>query len=152
MTAPPIPPLTLPAPWTYAISARTRTTTRLTLGRPGDRKSTVELQRCCTGRLARSYPANTHDIEIRTAGDLSGPELTDVLAVLVHAILQADKACRRIVFAATAGDQATIAAAEAADFRPVVDVDLPDAELTLLIAEPNWVTALDRKLDHVPGT
>jgi len=40
-------------------------------------------------------------------------------------------------------------AAEMAGFRPVVDVDVPGAELRLFVAEPVWVSNID--LQRVPG-
>ncbi|GCE44881.1 hypothetical protein Rhow_000507 [Rhodococcus wratislaviensis] len=47
---------------------------------------------------------------------------------------------------------ATIAAAEAAGFRYVVDVDVAESELSLLVSEPGWVTEVDIDLEHVPGS
>lgn len=65
-------------------------------------------------------------------------------------ILRSDAHCRRVVFAAAAGDQAMVAAVQAAGFRCVLDVDVPGAELSLLVAEPGWVT--ERDDDRVPGS
>jgi hypothetical protein len=65
--------------------------------------------------------------------------------------MAADPECRRVVFAASVGDLDAVAAAQAAGFRYVLDVDVPDAELSLLVAEPDWVSDVDADLDRVPG-
>lgn len=62
----------------------------------------------------------------------------------------ADPRCRRVVFAADADDAGAIESAGAAGFRHVVDVDIPGAQLALLVAEPDWINALNT--DRVPGT
>ncbi|WP_433566679.1 hypothetical protein ACQP1O_16630 [Nocardia sp. CA-151230] len=113
---------------------------------------TVELERCATGRLRHTYPVHSHDVEVRVTGTLPGPLLADLLNALFAAVEAADPYSRRLVFAASADGCNAIAAAESVGFRSVVDIDLPDARLSLLVAEPNWVTAVDMDLDHVPGT
>lgn len=110
----------------------------------------IEFERCVTGRLRDAYPSHAHDVEIRLAEDLPPDRLTQVLGQAARAALDSDPRCRRVVFAAPAGDTATIAATEAAGFRYVLDVDLAGIELSLLVAEPGWVTVLDS--DRVPGT
>jgi len=92
------------------------------------------------------------DVEIRTStsADLPAAEVQGVLARTARQCLDADPRCRRVVYAAPAGDSTALGAATAAGFRYVVDVDLPDVSLSLLVAEPGWVTAID--LDRVPGT
>lgn len=110
----------------------------------------VRLERCAEGRLAKAYPVNAHDVEVRIDDRLPGAELSEVLGAAVAQALSSDPGCRRVVFATEVDDVATIATAEAAGFRYVVDVDLPGAQLSLLVAEPDWVTAAD--LDRVPGT
>jgi hypothetical protein len=57
-----------------------------------------------------------------------------------------------VVFAAPVDDLEIVAAAEAAGFRYVVDVEVPGEDLSLLVAEPEWVTRVDMDLDRVPGT
>jgi hypothetical protein len=81
--------------------------------------------------------------------DLGAPE---ALGLLLRAVLAADPDCRRVVHAVPEGDRTAIEAAEAAGFRYVVDVDLHDRQLSLLVAEPGWVTATDLDLDRVPGS
>ncbi|HJQ45102.1 MAG TPA: hypothetical protein VJ870_02105 [Amycolatopsis sp.] len=112
----------------------------------------VRIEHCAGGRLGDAYPVNAHDVEVRVHDRLSAAELSVVLGAAVEDALASDPRCRRVVFAAEVADVATITAAEAAGFRHVVDVDLPDAELSLLVAEPAWVTAVDIDLDRVPGT
>jgi hypothetical protein len=62
-----------------------------------------------------------------------------------------DPRCRRVVHAVPAGQRDQIAAAESAGCRYVVDVDLGREELSLLVAEPDWVTDTDIDIDRVPG-
>ncbi|RVX38879.1 hypothetical protein EDD27_1207 [Nonomuraea polychroma] len=107
----------------------------------------VRLERCATGRLRDAYPVAAHDLELRV-----NEATTGLLRALVEAVSVADPRCRRVVYAVPEGDLAGIAAAEAAGFRYVVDVDLADAQLSLLVAEPAWVTRTDMDLDNVPDT
>jgi hypothetical protein len=72
--------------------------------------------------------------------------------VLAGAIQAADPRCRRVVFAAPVDDLEIVAAAQAAGFRYVVEVEVPGEDLSLLVAEPEWVTRVDMDLDRVPGT
>jgi hypothetical protein len=74
-----------------------------------------------------------------------------VLADPAEEALRRDLPCGRVVFDADAGDAATLAAAEAAGFRYVMDVDLADAALSLLVAEPARGTAVGMDLDRAPG-
>ena len=113
----------------------------------------VVLERCATGRLRAAYPVAEHDVEARFADATPEPAVvTSVLERAVAAVLDADPQCRRVVFAAPEGDLATLAAAENAGFRYVVDVDLPDGSVSLTVAEPDWVTAVDMDLERVPQT
>ncbi|MGP3962073.1 hypothetical protein ACTWPT_39400 [Nonomuraea sp. 3N208] len=107
----------------------------------------VRLERCAAGRLRDAYPVAAHDVELQVDG--AGTEL---LLALVDAVSVADPRCRRVVYAVQEGDLPRIAAAEAAGFRYVVDVDLADAQLSLLVAEPGWATRTDTDLDHVPDS
>jgi hypothetical protein len=116
------------------------------------RPEPVVLHRCATGRLRDAYPVHRHDVEARLTGPLPAGDVTRVLAQTARAVFERDPHCRRVVFAAAAGDLGTVTAAEAAGFRYVVDVDVPGAELSLLVAEPDWVTTVDIDLDRVPGT
>jgi hypothetical protein len=114
--------------------------------------SVVEIVACRSveGRLRDAYPVSYHDVELQVADQAATQGFTSALAELSQAILAADQHCRRVVFGASAGDEAAVSAARAAGFRYVLDVDVPGAELSLLVAEPNWVTKLDSGLDEVP--
>jgi len=112
----------------------------------------VRVERCASGRLRDTYPAGARDLEVRIDGGCPHDTLTELLRALVDAIRAADPHCRRVVYAAAEGDRDTVAAAAVAGFRHVVDVDLGEQQLSLLVAEPGWVTATDMDLDHVPGT
>ncbi len=112
----------------------------------------VVLQRCATGRLREAYPVHRHDVEARLTGQWPAEEITRVLGEAARVAFEQDPHCRRVVFASAVADLATMAAAEAAGFRHVVDVDIPGLELGLLVAEPDWVTTVDIDLDRVPGT
>lgn len=114
--------------------------------------SVVEIVACRSveGRLRDAYPVSYHDVELQAADRPASQGFTSALAELSRAILAADQDCRRVVFGAPAGDEAAVSAARAAGFRYVLDVDVPGAELSLLVAEPNWVTTLDSGLDEVP--
>lgn len=135
--------------WSQLDGAAGRTSKRLVLRGPADVVVDVELERCESGRLREAYPVSEHDVEVRV-GELEPPVLTALLRGLAPAVLSADQACRRLVFAAPEGDLAVLSAAEEAGFRYVVDVDLPDGSVSLAVAEPGWVTAVDMDLDHVP--
>lgn len=115
-----------------------------------DRPGLARLERCSAGRLRDSYPVNAHDVEVRVAGEPPPALLADLLRDAAREALKADPRCRRVVFAAHSEAQPAIDAAKAAGFRYVADVDLPEGELSLFVAEPDWVTALDS--ERVPGT
>ncbi|MGP3911331.1 hypothetical protein [Nonomuraea sp. 10N515B] len=114
---------------------------------PAFQGARVRLERCAAGRLREAYPVAAHDIELQV--DEAGTEL---LRALVDSVSVADPRCRRVVYAVPEGDLARIAAAESAGFRYVVDVDLADAQLSLLVAEPAWVTRTDMDLGQVPDS
>ena len=108
------------------------------------------VRRCSDGQLRDSYPLSTRDIELYAVDDAAPQALTRALAELSQAALDADPLCRRVVFAAPVDNTAIRKAAEAAGLRHVVDVDVPSAELSLLVCEPHWVARID--LDRVPGS
>lgn len=112
----------------------------------------VRTQRCVTGRLRNAYPVSAHDVELQLTAELPAGDLTEVLGAAAREILHGDPHCRRVVFAAPASERDALDAAEAAGFRYVVDVDIPGAELSLFVVEPDWVTAVDMDVDRVPGT
>jgi len=116
-----------------------------------DGEGVVELgvRRCISSRLRDTYPVSSHDIELFGLNDAPPHAFARALAELSEAVLKADPLCRRVVFAASAGQADMALAAEMAGFRPVVDVDVPGAELRLFVAEPVWVSNID--LQRVPG-
>lgn len=113
----------------------------------------IEVENCLTGRLRNTYPAGSHDVEVRLSGVPLG-DLPSTLRDRADEILESDPRCRKVVYAPPAGDLGAIAAAEAAGFRFVVNVDVPDGpaivELALLVREPDFVTRVDMDLDRVP--
>lgn len=148
------------APWSSEVVSWSDFGGRVALRRDGARGVTVELVRCVNGRLRLAYPVAARDVEVQVPDVTTSEDLTAVLRAVVLALRQSDPQCRKVVFAVDRSGSGrgplspltAIAAAEAAGFRYVVDVDLADAELSLLVVEPEWVTAVDIDLDHVPGT
>jgi len=136
--------------WTVVDQQHSRYATKCVLSKLGTNLNAT-LERCAHGRLRDAYPVAERDIEIRL-DDAPIDELTALLGVLSSAVQKDDPQCRRLVFGAPLGDVATLAAAEQAGFRYVVDVDLAGASLSLAVAEPSWVTSVDMDLDRVPGT
>jgi ribosomal protein L32E len=110
----------------------------------------IGARRSVEGRLRDAYPVSHHDVELHSVDGLASQGFTAALAELSQAIFAADARSRRVVFAAAAGDEAAVSAARAAGFRYVLDVDVPGAELSLLVAEPDWVTTRDAGLDQIP--
>lgn len=151
-----LPRLRFAAPWSSEERHWSSTGGRLLLRRIAGPSVAVEVQRCVSGRLRNSYPVAAHDIEVRVSDAESSEALTEVLVAVVRAVRAADPDCRKVVYAVDRGPQprarATVSAAEAAGFRYVVDVDITDAELSLLVSEPDWVTRVDMYLDRVPGS
>ncbi|MEU6225635.1 hypothetical protein [Streptomyces sp. NPDC047042] len=151
LTVPHLPALDPPYGWRFVTAAETRFTGRFHLHGPGT-DTDIEVERCAAGRLRDTYPASAHDVEVRVASGALGPLPSEALRMLGDAVWAADPRCRRIVYAAPDGDLTSLARAEAAGFRHVVDVDLADEQFRLLVAEPEWVTGGDRRLDRVPQT
>lgn len=148
MPASPLSVPTLPGPWRAVITSRSSTKLLIDISGESDTEVSVELERCTVGRLRHAYPVNAQDIEIRVRR--SHGAVGTLLGVLVPAVWAVDPRCRRIVFAAPVADSDSISAAQAAGFRKVLDVELPEAELSLFVAEPDWVTGADMDLDRVP--
>ncbi|MFE7029139.1 hypothetical protein ACFU9Y_02445 [Streptomyces sp. NPDC057621] len=151
MPVPPLPELAVPPPWRTTLEARDRFTGRLRLHAHGA-EAAVHVERCAAGRLQDAYPAGAHDVEVRIEPGIPDGTLVPLLRTLVDTVRTADAQCRRIVYAVDEGDTKSSGEAEAAGFRYVLDVDVQDLALSLLVAEPEWVTATDMDLDHVPGT
>ncbi|MEU9886331.1 hypothetical protein [Sphaerisporangium sp. NPDC051011] len=148
---PSLPALRVEGGWRTTEESWTRFAGGLRLRR-GDAEATVRVERCAAGRLRETYPVGAHDVEIWVGDDAPADATPDLLRALVRAVRLADPRCRRVVNALAEGDRIAAEAAEAAGFRYVVAVDLPDDQLSLFVYEPTWVTATDPDLDHVPGT
>jgi hypothetical protein len=141
--------LALPSGWSFEdLHAPSHRRLSGILSGPDGRRITATLERCVAGRLAPAYPAGAHDVEVSL--DAAADQLTEPLAVLGRAVLRADPRCHRVVYAAPADDRPTIAAAEAGGFRYVLDVDLPDTELSLLVLEPPSVTGQAAEVEQMP--
>lgn len=107
---------------------------------------TVRVEFVLATPLAASYPVGSRD-RLLTPDESAGSEALQLVSELV---MRADPACRRLVLAAATGDVSAIGRGEAAGYRYVVDVDLPNTTLSLLAAEPQWVLEASRYLDDVP--
>lgn len=151
-TIPSLPALRVDGGWQTAGESWTRFAGSLRLRREDDSEAAVRVERCAAGQLREAYPVGAHDVGVRVTVALPTETLAELLGVLVRAITAADPHCRRMVHAVDEGDQRAIAAAEAAGFRYVVDVDLPDEQLSLLVYEPDWAAAADVDLERIPGT
>ena len=147
MTTPPLSVLPPDADWTQLSGAGRDV--RLRFAHDGDAIE-FSARRCAEGRLRDAYPVGARDVELDVTNDAAPQRVTRPLAALTQTILNSDNSCRRVVFAAPADDAAMVSAVEAAGFRYVLDVDVPGAELSLLVAEPSWITELDD--DRVPGS
>jgi hypothetical protein len=147
MTIPSLRALKLDAEWTQ-LSGDGRDV-RLRFDQEGNAIE-FSARRCAEGRLRDTYPVSAHDVELNVSNNGAPQLITRPLAALTQTILNSDDCCRRVVFAAATDDEAMVSAVEAAGFRYVLDVDVPGAELSLLVAEPSWIIELDD--DRVPGS
>lgn len=139
------------ASWTVSRHATSRSAATISVRNPDGLAPEVTLERCAAGRLRNAYPVSEHDLEARVS-ELPAAALAALLAELAPAVFTADPRCRRLVFAPPEGELALLSAAEEAGFRYVVDVDLAEGLVSLAVAEPGWVTAVDMDLDRVPQT
>jgi hypothetical protein len=114
----------------------------------GDGIFAAVVRRPADGPLRTAYPVSAHDVEICVHGDATSEQFGAHLAVLTTALLTDDPTCRRVVVALATNDDARIAAMPSAGYRHVVDVEVPDAELSLFVREADWLMDMDR----VPGT
>lgn len=117
----------------------------------------IRLERCALGRLRNAYPVSAADIEIIVHTAVAGT-LPSVLREIATTVFAQDEDCRRVVYATprvtdqSQGPRPEVSAALEAGFRFGVDVDLESEELSLFVAEPEWVVKGDTQLDTVPGT
>jgi hypothetical protein len=151
-TIPPLPALRVEGEWQTTEESSTRSARSMVLRRGNDTEAAVHVERCVGGRLRDAYPVGAHDVEIQIATETSAEVLPGLLTTLAHAVLSADPSCRRVVHAVGQGDGSAVETVERAGFRYVVDIDLPDEELSLLVYELYWANVTAAELDHVPGT
>jgi hypothetical protein len=149
MNSAPLNPLSLYLGPSWAVEQGDRGELRLRSGQQKGPILEVHARRCIDGPLRDTYPVGAYDVELYVAKDVASEYLIAPLAEIADAILGADPHCRRVVFAAPAGDQVTVAAAQEAGFRYVLDVDVRDRELSLLVVEPHWATNADIDLGRV---
>jgi hypothetical protein len=112
----------------------------------------ARLERCLSGRLSGSYPPGEHDLEVIVDELDPLDELSIVLRTVTEGVQQEHPECRRVVFAAPEGSVDVVSAAREVGFRYVVDVEVAGESLSLMVAEPGWVTVVDMDLDRVPHT
>lgn len=113
---------------------------------------TALLERAVTGVFREAFPCGEHDLRLGISPTPHPASLTELLTAYAGQFAVLDPECRRLVFAAPEGDLAAIGAAEQAGFRYVVDVEVADGSYSLMVVEPEWVTAVDMDLDRVPQT
>lgn len=112
----------------------------------------MEVRRSDSGWLKDAYPVGAHDIECYCGWPNAPQAFAAAVTAFVSAAFDTDPMCRRVVFSVDHEAAEAIAAAQQEGLTYVVDVDVRDAELALLVAEPNWCRILDRAIDVVPGT
>ena len=106
----------------------------------------VTSRRARRGEFVDAYPAGAHDIELIIQERPSSEELSTA----VDEIFASDPRCRRVVLAVPERDVPSIAWAEAAGFRYVIDVEVRSGAYSLLVREPGWVLAQPHILDDIP--
>lgn len=115
--------------------------------REGADLGSVAVRHTLTGRLSEAYPVGARDLEVEVH-----TEDPQALWAATHEIFEHDSACRRIVLATNVGDIPAIDFGERAGYRYVVDVEIPgDIELSLLVAEPEWVLKEPRAIETRAG-
>lgn len=139
-------PEPLPATWTAVVSSVDGAVTTYEVADGGQPAGAVRVAFVASTLLAAAYPVSARD-RLLTPNAEAGAE---ALQLVSERIMQEDPACRRFVLAVDEGDIEAIARGEAAGYRYVVDVDIPERSLSLLVAEPGWVMEASRYLDDVP--
>lgn len=91
--------------------------------------------------IRHTYPYGKTDVTVPFAEK-------DELVRSVEKVFDEMPECRRVVVAVPQGDVEKIATCEEAGLRYVLDVDLRDGtELSLVVAEPDWVTSRSIDID-----
>ncbi|MDO5098802.1 MAG: hypothetical protein Q4D85_08580 [Corynebacterium sp.] len=96
--------------------------------------------------LRHTYPYGKNDLELPfgTASEMKG----DVAEIFAR-----QPECRRIVVAVEEGDIEAIRECEKAGLRYVLDVQLRDGkDLSLMVAEPDWVTEMSEDIEGLKLT
>lgn len=136
----------LPARWTLTGAAENAVDTIYTVFEAGSPRGTVEVAPVRNSKYKATYPIGSRDRLLSVSDDAAAAA---VQLVSEH-VLAADSRCKRLVIACAEGDLAAIDRAEAAGYRYVVDVDLPDGSASLMTAEPARVLEQSRRIDTVP--
>lgn len=110
------------------------------------------LERAVTGAFREAFPSGANDVRLGISPTPDPEGLGELLSAFAGQFAALDSKSRRLVYAAPEGDLAAIGAAENAGFRFVVDVEVADGAYSLMVVEPDWVTAVDMDLDRVPQT
>ncbi|MDO5700566.1 MAG: hypothetical protein Q4P36_03750 [Bowdeniella nasicola] len=120
------------------------------IAKDGEDLGWVAARHTLVGRLAEAYPVGARDLEIDVH-----TEHTEALNAITYHMLELDPACRRIVLATAAGDIPAIDFGERAGYRYVVDVEIFEGsefvDLSLLVAEPEWVLKEPRAIETRAG-
>lgn len=98
------------------------------------------------GPFVDAYPAGAHDVELIVEGRPTSTAVADAAA----RVFGADPRCRRVVLAVPELDIPSIAWAEKAGFRYVIDVEVREGGYSLLVLEPEWVLAQPHILEDIP--
>lgn len=113
----------------------------------GEPRGSVTVEFALKSKVRHAYPAGAHDRFMVVSSDAT----SESLQLASETMWTNDPLFRRLVVATPKGDLEQIARAENSGYRYVVDVDLPgDEEVTLLVAEPEWVLEESRNIDVVP--
>lgn len=139
-------PAPLPPTWSAQPSPVEGGATLYTVKEGEETRGEVLVEKARTSKVGMAYPAGLHDYLLSPSPDASAQAI-QLVSELVWA---GDDLSRRLVLATALEDVPKIARAEAAGYRYVVDVDIPGEELSLLVAEPDWVLEESRHIDIVP--
>lgn len=113
----------------------------------GEPRGGVKVEYATASKVRYAYPAGVHDRFLT----LFQGATAETLQLVSETIWAEDPQCRRLVLATAEGNIEQIALAEQSGYRYVVDVDLPGGEeVTLMVAEPDWVLEESRNIDVVP--
>lgn len=118
----------------------------LAIKHSGSEVALVNIARAVGSVFESSYPAGLRDRLLA----VSDGAPAGAIQLASEFVMATDGACRRIITACAEGDIDSIARAEAAGYRFVVEVDTRTGSFALLAAEPAWVLEESRNIDDVP--